>query len=54
MLLNKVLNCLKRYLTSKNMVEPKIKEFGYNLCGKYLGGLWKETSLAKFEIERVW
>jgi hypothetical protein len=35
------------------MVEPKIKEFGYNLCRKYLGGEWKEVPLTKFEIERV-
>ena len=36
------------------MVEPKIKELGYNLCREYLGGEWKKTSLQKFTIERVW
>ena len=35
------------------MVEPQIKEFGYNLCRKYLGGEWKKVPLTKFEIERV-
>lgn len=53
MFLNNVLRCIKRYFISRNMVEPKIKEFGYELCRKYLGGEWKKTPLAKFEIQRV-
>lgn len=54
MFLDKLLRqCLKRYLISRHMVEPKIKEFGYELCRKYLGGAWKKVSLANFEIERV-
>lgn len=53
MFLSRALHSLKQYLISRNMVEPKIKEFGYNLCRKYLGGEWKEVPLTKFEIERV-
>ncbi|XP_028410525.1 choline kinase alpha-like [Dendronephthya gigantea] len=50
---NNILRCIKRYFISRNMVEPKIKEFSFELCRKYLGGEWKKTPLAKFEIQRV-
>ncbi|XP_046861526.1 choline kinase alpha-like isoform X1 [Xenia sp. Carnegie-2017] len=53
MLRYKVLRSLKIYFLTGKMVDAKIKDFGYNLCRKYLGGKWKKISPQHFEIERI-
>ncbi|XP_046861693.1 choline/ethanolamine kinase-like isoform X2 [Xenia sp. Carnegie-2017] len=53
MLHYKVVRSLKNYFLTGKMVDAKIKDFGYNLCRKYLGGEWKKISPQHFEIERI-